>query len=592
MDQKSTCPGASFPMDAASSTFALAGSAPTKLFIGGISRRTTTKQLRDHFSQSGRVLDCVAMRTPDGRPRGFGYVTLDSVAAAEHFLSEPQIIDDRIVDMKRAVPEVSTPKGSDQLLLPFDYSMAEHSISMGMQAYCSPSSMFYPWAESGFYCDVGCNGNLLDMGMPSPPTLVDPLLDCVGLLTQSGSLLDGIDVPSDSGTAEEIQVPLGEITNTIGTSSQPPSTRNLTRLAEPESVKPYKPVSINHRVLGALGSPEQCFVFEDSPVKETSAASTAPPSPNDAEGDLSPQAPSIATPTELPTSPDADGDVADGLPSFGSAQHSAGECRRCNFFAKGRCRNGFDCIFCHLPHDRHKLSRQEKREQKAARQAQRSDAGSGTDDGSDVDSEGETSMMQQMGPLLLSPAAARAPPGLSAKSCLASEMPLQAKSTAASSSPDAALLPFMGPPGLSSPAAFTQLPSAGSAWHPAALNYYPWDVAGAGMLSTNPCSGSGAMSSALLSTSPTAIVAPTLPGPAKTMRKEMRTVETQTDADFACPWCEECGDGLWSCTPESKDCECFADKDAVAASSLPVSPSTRQRRPRPVTTIAAARGGA
>jgi len=78
---------------------------PTKLFIGGITRHTTTKQLRDHFSQYGRVLDCVAMRQPDGRPRGFGYVTLDSAVAAERCLQEPQVVDGRVVDLKLAVPE-------------------------------------------------------------------------------------------------------------------------------------------------------------------------------------------------------------------------------------------------------------------------------------------------------------------------------------------------------------------------------------------------------------------------------------------------------------------------------------------------------
>merc|ERR1719331_3561239 len=77
---------------------------PTKLFIGGITRNTSTKMLRDHFSCFGRVLDCVAMRQPDGRPRGFGYVTLDSPAAANRCLAEPQVIDGRVVDMKRAVP--------------------------------------------------------------------------------------------------------------------------------------------------------------------------------------------------------------------------------------------------------------------------------------------------------------------------------------------------------------------------------------------------------------------------------------------------------------------------------------------------------
>eukprot|EP00428_Durinskia_dybowskii_P040193 CAMPEP_0170277414 /NCGR_PEP_ID=MMETSP0116_2-20130129/38699_1 /TAXON_ID=400756 /ORGANISM="Durinskia baltica, Strain CSIRO CS-38" /LENGTH=153 /DNA_ID=CAMNT_0010528701 /DNA_START=30 /DNA_END=488 /DNA_ORIENTATION=+ len=80
----------------------------TKLFIGGISRRTTTKQLKDHFSKHGHVLDCVAMRQADGRPRGFGYVTLDSTEAAERVLGQPQVIDGRVVDLKLAVPDVGS----------------------------------------------------------------------------------------------------------------------------------------------------------------------------------------------------------------------------------------------------------------------------------------------------------------------------------------------------------------------------------------------------------------------------------------------------------------------------------------------------
>lgn len=48
------------------------------------------------------------------------------------------------------------------------------------------------------------------------------------------------------------------------------------------------------------------------------------------------------------------------LPSLGSANHATGECRQCNFFAKGRCRNGHDCTFCHFPHQRKKQSCQEK----------------------------------------------------------------------------------------------------------------------------------------------------------------------------------------------------------------------------------------
>jgi hypothetical protein len=48
------------------------------------------------------------MRREDGRSRGFGYVTLDSAQAAERCLAAPQVIDGRVVDLKRAVPEGGT----------------------------------------------------------------------------------------------------------------------------------------------------------------------------------------------------------------------------------------------------------------------------------------------------------------------------------------------------------------------------------------------------------------------------------------------------------------------------------------------------
>lgn len=86
-----------------------------KLFLGGLTRNTTTKMLREHFSTYGRILDCVAMVQPDGKPRGFGYVTLDSSAAAERVLSEPQVVDNRHLDVKLAVPganQLTTGRGA------------------------------------------------------------------------------------------------------------------------------------------------------------------------------------------------------------------------------------------------------------------------------------------------------------------------------------------------------------------------------------------------------------------------------------------------------------------------------------------------
>jgi len=201
---------------------------PTKLFIGGISRQTTTKQLREHFAQSSaaRILDCVAMRQPDGRPRGFGYVTLDSPEAGERFLSVPQVIDGRVVDIKPALPD-EAPTG---------------------------------------------------VSMPSAPMCVESLK----LVTKKGAPQSQED---DHGA---------------GSSTKPPS---------------------------------------------DAASDTA-------TDEVSPQLAPM-----LPLDSDA-------LPSVGSAFHATGECRRCNFYAKGRCQNGYDCSFCHFSHEKAKPSRQDNRDRR------------------------------------------------------------------------------------------------------------------------------------------------------------------------------------------------------------------------------------
>lgn len=41
-----------------------------------------------------------------------------------------------------------------------------------------------------------------------------------------------------------------------------------------------------------------------------------------------------------------------GLPSKGSQGHDTGECKRCCFFPKGRCTNGYECEFCHFDHEK------------------------------------------------------------------------------------------------------------------------------------------------------------------------------------------------------------------------------------------------
>jgi len=51
-------------------------------------------------------------------------------------------------------------------------------------------------------------------------------------------------------------------------------------------------------------------------------------------------------------------------PSVGSARHALGACRRCCFFPRGRCINGYDCEFCHYEHEKRK--RKSKRKGKKA----------------------------------------------------------------------------------------------------------------------------------------------------------------------------------------------------------------------------------
>lgn len=51
----------------------------------------------------------------------------------------------------------------------------------------------------------------------------------------------------------------------------------------------------------------------------------------------------------------------DQLPSLGSASHHLGTCKRCCFFPKGRCTNGYQCDFCHFDHEKRKRKNKKKK---------------------------------------------------------------------------------------------------------------------------------------------------------------------------------------------------------------------------------------
>ncbi|MFT5355044.1 MAG: RNA recognition motif-containing protein [Polyangiales bacterium] len=56
-----------------------AGTIPCKLFVGSLSRRTTTETLRAAFEEFGPVSDAIVITHRDtGESRGFGFVTMAS----------------------------------------------------------------------------------------------------------------------------------------------------------------------------------------------------------------------------------------------------------------------------------------------------------------------------------------------------------------------------------------------------------------------------------------------------------------------------------------------------------------------------------
>jgi len=338
---------------------------PTKLFIGGITRNTTTKQLRDHFSAYGRVLDCVAMRQPDGRPRGFGYVTLDSPQAADLCLAAPQVIDGRVVDMKRAVPEgdmdsapttrLHTPgatrlppglvtgpgpaaRGAPGLTAGVVKPVPAPRLALSaMMDLCNPipetpATLSWDHAESVPDCLALLSTRPEDLCLPDTPRAPNSFLSASAPEFVPGPVLGEMPKVQNQGAPVRQRSALGEITNTL-------VLRNETKMKVPMSIQ------IDNGVVPALKTSDD-QIYEDS-----SEATTPPESPQTTDPELDQVRlldPSLSA-----------------LPSRGSIDHAFGTCKRCNFYPKGRCQNGRNCTFCHLPHERRKAGRAEKRERQA-----------------------------------------------------------------------------------------------------------------------------------------------------------------------------------------------------------------------------------
>ena len=86
----------------------------TKLFVGNLSFNTTENDLQDAFAAYGTVVETnLMMDRATGRPRGFGFVTMDSPEAAQAAVEglNGSVVDGRNLTVNEARPKTDRPAG-------------------------------------------------------------------------------------------------------------------------------------------------------------------------------------------------------------------------------------------------------------------------------------------------------------------------------------------------------------------------------------------------------------------------------------------------------------------------------------------------
>jgi cold-inducible RNA-binding protein len=85
-----------------------------KLYVGNLSFNTTENQLRDAFSAHGVVSEVhLVMDRETGRPRGFGFVTMNSSEEAQAAIAglNGRSVDGRDLTVNLAKPREERPSG-------------------------------------------------------------------------------------------------------------------------------------------------------------------------------------------------------------------------------------------------------------------------------------------------------------------------------------------------------------------------------------------------------------------------------------------------------------------------------------------------
>lgn len=83
-------------------------SSPGKIFVGGLSRETTSATFSKYFSKYGELTDSVIMKDrATGNPRGFGFVTYADPSVVDKVIKDKHVIDGKMVEIKRTIPRGS-----------------------------------------------------------------------------------------------------------------------------------------------------------------------------------------------------------------------------------------------------------------------------------------------------------------------------------------------------------------------------------------------------------------------------------------------------------------------------------------------------
>ena len=109
-----------------------------KMFVGGLNRDTADEDFFDYFGQFGNMVDKVVIKDPQSKlSRGFGFITYDSSDAVEKvFQSRPHTIDNKTLDVKRAMPrEFNTTTAHSKITKLFVGGVGPDLTPEDLQAY-------------------------------------------------------------------------------------------------------------------------------------------------------------------------------------------------------------------------------------------------------------------------------------------------------------------------------------------------------------------------------------------------------------------------------------------------------------------------